>query len=98
MKVYSEDAIELARKLYCKYGGRNLPAIEAEMRKTYPRWQKQNLIDRGKGKAVRMGWITRYGFDNSLKLHMEKLVAAVNDDEQSLYLEVKAFRAVAHQR
>lgn len=92
MKVYSEEAIELARKLYCKYGGKNHPAIEAEMRKVFPGWSKQNLIDKGKGKDSRLGWITKYGFENSLKLHMQKLTESVNDDEQDLYLGIKTVR------
>jgi hypothetical protein len=92
MKVYDDEAIDLARKLYCKYAGKNFPAIEAEMQKVYPGWSKQNLIDRGKGKAVRFGWITRYGFDNALKIHMQKLTESVNDDEQDLYLGIKTSR------
>lgn len=91
MKVYSEDAIDLCRKLYCKYGGRNYPAIEAEMQKTYPGWRRQNLFDRA-GKKERLGWITKYGFDNSLKIHLQKLTESVNDDEQDLYIGIRTVR------
>lgn len=92
MKVYSDEAIDLARRLYCKYSGRNHPAIEAEMQKVYPGWSKQNLIDKGKGKAVRFGWITKYGFDAALKIHMQKLTESVNDDEQDLYIGIRNTR------
>ena len=92
MRKYPEEAIELCRKLYCKYGGKNFKGIETEMRKHYPGWNKVNLEDRGRGGSQRMGWITRYGFERSLKLHMEKLIESVNDDEQDLYLGIKAVR------
>lgn len=89
---YDQEVIEECRKLYCKYGGRNHDAIEREMQVHWPGWKKQNLIDRGKGKDQRLGWITKYGFDNSLKLWIEKQVESVNDDEQDLYLAIKAKR------
>jgi hypothetical protein len=39
---YNQDAIELARSLYCKYGGKNLDAVQREMRKAgYPGWLKR---------------------------------------------------------
>lgn len=88
---YGQEAIEEARRLYCKYGGKNHDAIEAEMRRQWPSWQKENLHNRGKD-GERMGWIERYGFDNSLKLHLQKLTESVNDDEQDLYLGIKAVR------
>lgn len=88
---YAQEAIELCRSLYCKYGGKNHDAIEADMRKQYPGWQKANLHDRGKD-GQRMGWINKYGFDNSLKLHLQKLTESVNDDEQDLYLGIRTVR------
>lgn len=99
MRKYSDEAIETCRRLYCKYGGKNFDGIEREMRKAgWPKWSKVNLEDRGKDASERMGWITRYGFENSLKLHMQKLVESVNDDEQDLYIGIRSFRKVAHQR
>lgn len=92
MKQYSNEAIEFCRQLYCKYGGKNHPAIEREMQKQWPAWQRQNLVNRGKGDKERLGWIDRYGFDNSLRLHMERLTEKVNDDEQDLYLGIKTIR------
>lgn len=89
---YDQDAIELARSLYCKYGGKNYDAIEREMQKVYPGWRRQNLVERKDGKRIRFGWVTEYGFDNSLKLHLQKLTESVNDDEQDLYLGIKATR------
>ena len=90
---YGPEAIELCRKLYLKYGGINHVAIEAEMRKTYPGWSKTNLCERGKRKGQeRLGWIVIYGFENSLKLHLQKLTEAVNDDEQDLYIGIREAR------
>lgn len=91
-KTYDQDAIEMCRSLYCKYGGRNHDAIELEMRKVYPGWQKANLHDRGGTKSPRMGWITRYGFERSLELHIQGLTTKVHGDEQDLYIGIKNVR------
>lgn len=89
---YDQEAIELCRKLYLKYGGKNYDAIEREMQTVFPGWKKQNLFNRGRGANERMGWIDRYGYDKSLKIHLEKLTESVNDDEQDLYLGIKTVR------
>jgi hypothetical protein len=90
-KQYSQEAIDLCRSLYCKYGGKNFDAIEREMQKVYPGWHRNNLVDKS-GKRPTLGWITKYGFDNSLKLHLQKLTESVNDDEQDLYLGIRTVR------
>jgi len=100
-KAYPEEAIELCRKLYCKYGGNNHDLIEREMRKAgWAKWSKMNLQNRGREgtRSERMGWIARYGFERSLKLHIEKLAEKVNDDEQGLYIDIKAVRKRLGQR
>lgn len=94
---YDQEAIELCRKLYCKYGGKNHDAIQAEMQKVYGGWKKNLLHDRGKGKDARLGWITKYGFDNSLKLHLQKLTESVNNDEQDLYIGIRTVRQTMQQ-
>jgi hypothetical protein len=91
-KEYSPEAVETARKLYCHFGGMHHDNIELEMQKTWPGWKKLNLIDRGKGKNFREGWITKFGFANSLKLASERKTESVNNDEQSLYLGIKKTR------
>jgi hypothetical protein len=94
-KRYNQEAIELARSLYCKYGGKNTEAIQREMRKAgYPNWTKQTLFDKGRENTpnYRMGWITKYGFEKSLKRYEETLIEKVNDDEQDLYLGIKGVR------
>lgn len=87
--TYDQDAIELCRKFYLEAGGKNHIAVEQKMKKAgYVGWRKQNLIDRG----GQMGWISRYGFEKSLKIHLQKLTESVNDDEQDLYLSIKEMR------
>ncbi|MCW5959279.1 MAG: hypothetical protein KIS76_03900 [Pyrinomonadaceae bacterium] len=87
-RTYGQEAIEKCRALYCRFGGKNFDAIEREMRKEYPGWRKQNLIDR----RGRLGWIANYGFQNSLKIHLQKLTESVNDDEQDLYISIREMR------
>lgn len=92
---YGPDAHERCRQLYCKYGGSNYDAIQAEMQKDYPGWRKSNLFDRKKRKEDRvpqLGWINRFGFEKSLALYTQTLVESVNDDEQDLYVSIKAVR------
>jgi hypothetical protein len=89
---YPQEAIDLCGKLYCKYGGMNHDRIEREMRKQYPGWRKKNLYDSGSGKQALLGWINREGFDNLLKIHVQKLTESVNDDEQDLYIGIRTVR------
>lgn len=91
-RQYDQDAIELCRKLYCKYGGKNLDALEKEMRDQYPGWLKQTLFNRGKDKDFRQGWIERYGFDKSLQEYLKTQIAGVTDDVQKFYLGIKSVR------
>ncbi len=91
-KQYGDDAIQKARELYCKFGGKDFDAIEAEMRKTFPTWRKQNLISRGKGSDSRLGWVDSYQFDKSLVEYQRIQIAAVTDDIQKLYLGIKKTR------
>lgn len=89
---YDQEAIEHCRKIYCKHGGINFDAIENEMREKYPNWVKGNLIDKGKGRAARFGWITKHNFEKSLQEHLKTQVVAVSDDVQKLYLGIKKTR------
>lgn len=94
-KRYAQKAIDLCRLLYCQYGGKNVDAIEREMRRAgYVGWTKKNLFDKGRpgNKNERLGWITKYGFENSLRIYTEKLAESVNDDEQGLYIGIKTVR------
>lgn len=85
---YSPDAIELCRKLYCRFGGVNHDAIQREMRKDYPGWSKQLLFDKGNGKDARLGWVTKFGFENSLKLQSQNAIGSVENDDERRYKAV----------
>lgn len=92
-KTYSQKAIEKARELYCLYGGRNHDLIERDMRRAgWEGWRKSILYDKGKAKNARMGWITRHGFDNSLRIYTEKLAESVNNNDEGLYIGIKKTR------
>ncbi len=84
MPIYSPDAIELCRKLYCQFGG-NPAQIEKGMKKQYTLWTKRLLNDRGTGKEARHGWITKYGFDKSLELHQQNQIASVENADERRY-------------
>lgn len=96
--AYNQEAIEKARGLYIKYGGENFGAIQREMQKQYPGWRKSNLVSRQekayRGRAARekLGWVELYGFEKSLKLHLQQLATSAKNDEQDLYLGIKAVR------
>ncbi|HUF02805.1 MAG TPA: hypothetical protein VMM38_01375 [Aridibacter sp.] len=77
---YGQDAIDLCRKLYCDHGGNNAE-VEKAMRKVYPSWTRQNLVDRDD----RLGWITKYGFEKALKLSIELAVGEIEPDDQRRY-------------
>ena len=92
-KQYEQEAIELCRTLYCKYGGRNYDRIEEEMVEAgYVGWSKQLLFTKGRGRNFREGWIERYGFDKSQAEYLKTQIEGVVDDPSKLYLEIKAVR------
>lgn len=92
-KRYSNEAIEYCRTLYHKYGGRSHDLIEAEMHKAgWPGWRRNTLYDKGKGEHERFGWITKHGFERTLKIYVETLAERVNNDEQDLYIGIRRVR------
>lgn len=100
-KTYDEEAIKLCRTLYCKYGGKNLDAIEKEMRQAgYVGWRKSILFNRGKVETTnwREGWIDKYGFRNSLQEYVKTEILAVTDDVQKLYLGIKSVRETLEEK
>jgi hypothetical protein len=65
---YDEKAIRKAEALFIRYNGQNFDAIEAEMRKEYPHWSRQNLFTRQEGGKEKVGWIDKYGWRYALEL------------------------------
>lgn len=88
-QVYNQDAVEKCRKLFIQFGG-NPSNIEKEMRKAgYANWQKQLLYDKGtEGKNARLGWISKFGFEKSLQLHLQTQISSVQNDDERRYRAV----------
>jgi hypothetical protein len=85
---YPPEAVETCRKFFCEFGG-NAQEVEKAMRKQYPSWAKQLLYDKGtEGKNARLGWITKYGFEKSLQLHLQTQISAVESDDERRYRAV----------
>lgn len=82
-RTYSTEAVEEALHLFLKYNGQQHDRIEAEMRRQWPGWSKQNLYTRGKGDNLKVGWIEKYGWDAALKqkLSLASEQTALNADE-----------------
>lgn len=57
------------------------------MRKAgYPKWSKQLLYDKGEeGKDARLGWISKYGFEKSLQLHLDTQINSIQSDDERRY-------------
>ncbi len=89
---YSEEAIERCFQLYLKHHGQQHDRIEAEMRKLWPSWSKQNLYTRGKGKNRKDGWIERYGWDAALKLKLSTTARQAATSAEKLFLEIEQQR------
>lgn len=88
-KEPNEEAVKLARQLYCKHGGKNFDAIEKAMRLAgYEGWNKACLKNRGAGVHYRAGWIEKYGFDKSLELDQQTRIGAVESDDERRYRAV----------
>ncbi len=81
---YEQEAIDLARKFYCDYGGNGAQIEQAMRRAGYHSWSKQNLYDRGD----KLGWITRFGFEKSLKLALDAKINAVSSEDERRYRAV----------
>lgn len=88
-QVYNEEAVAICRKFFCQFGG-NPSQIEKEMRKAgYANWQKQLLYDKGtEGKNARLGWISKFGFEKSLQLHLQTQISSVENDDERRYRAV----------
>lgn len=81
---YPTEAVQLARKYYCEFGG-NGDQVQKSMRRDYPNWSKQLLYDKGTGKDARLGWITKHGFEKAFELHEKNKISAVENADQRRY-------------
>lgn len=94
-RTYPAEAIEDALRLFLKYNGQQHDRIEAEMRRTWPGWSRQNLYSRGE----KIGWIEKYGWQQALK---DKIALASSSQaktaEEALFIEIEQIRKRLHQK
>jgi hypothetical protein len=91
-RSYPDEAIQDCQRLYLKFNGQQHDRIEAEMRKTWPGWSKQNLYTRGKGPNQKIGWIDKYGWDAALKLHLAARSEGSLTEAEQLFQEISEIR------
>jgi hypothetical protein len=91
-RTYNDEAIEKCAKLYLKFHGQQHERIEAEMRKVWPGWSKQNLYTRGKGANLKVGWIEKFGWEEALRLKVATTARQVSTSAETLFLEIEGVR------
>src|SRR6185437_7932392 len=89
---YSPEAIQRCQELYLLYNGGNYERIETEMRKTWSGWSRNNLYDKGKGKKLRAGWVTLYGWKDLLTLKRSTSSEGAATSAELLFLEIELVR------
>lgn len=89
---YGDEAIALGAQLYLKFNGEQLDRMEAEMRKEFPGWSKQNLHSRGLGANRKIGWIEKFGWEAMLKLKISTSARQVATSAEKLFLEIEQTR------
>ncbi|HEV7377764.1 MAG TPA: hypothetical protein VGN95_23815 [Pyrinomonadaceae bacterium] len=89
---YPDEAIQDCQRLYLKFNGQQHDRIQAEMRKTWPGWSKQNLYTRGKGPNQKIGWIDKYGFEEALRLHLALRPTGAQGAAEKIFTEIEAIR------
>lgn len=92
-KMYNEEAVETAFKLYLRFNGASHDLIESEMRKAgYGNWSRQNLYTRGKDSNLKIGWIERFGWEKALRLKVATSGRAAQTSAERLFLEIEQAR------
>lgn len=87
-KKYDDKAVETCFQLYLRFNGQHHDQIEAEMRKVYPGWSKQNLFTRGD----KIGWSEKYGWQKALELKIATNGKAAATSGEKLFLEIEQVR------
>lgn len=85
--------------LYLKYNGERFDLIEEEMRRLgWDSFSKSVLYDRrGKNPAHhRDGWVTKYGWQHALKVHLANVATVAATSAESLLAENEAIRKAAY--
>lgn len=90
--TYSDEAIEKCAQLYLKFHGQQHDRIEAEMRKTWPGWSKQNLKTRGQGENLKIGWVEKFGWEEALRVKLLCTGRQAATSAENLFLEIEGVR------
>jgi hypothetical protein len=94
---YPLDAIRQCLRFYLDHNGQQHDLIEKKMQKAgWSGWKKQNLYDRGKGKQTRLGWISKYGFEKALRIHVAQLPTPSLNNAQKLVSEIETVRELLY--
>lgn len=91
-RPYSTEAIEECQRLYLRFNGQHHDRIERQMRRTWPGWSKQNLYTRGAGANKKIGWIEKYGWEKSLKLHLASRPEGTLTSAEKVFNEIEEIR------
>lgn len=87
------DQIKAAFELYLKYNGESHDRIEREMRALgYRTFSQKHLINHGKGRRFREGWINRYGWQKALEFKLAFTGTIAVTSAESLLFEVEIIR------
>lgn len=90
------ETIKDAFALYLKYNGGRFDLIEEEMHRIgWSGFSTKIFYDKGKGQNFRMGWISRFGWENALKLHLATAGLAAATSAESLLMENETIRKEA---
>ncbi|HEX8500779.1 MAG TPA: hypothetical protein VF659_09320 [Pyrinomonadaceae bacterium] len=86
---YNEEAVRECERLYLLFNGQQHDRVQAEMRKKWPSWSKQNLYTRGKGSDLKIGWIDKFGWEKALELKL-----ALSSESVGLNADEKLVRSI----
>lgn len=94
---YNSEAVETCFQLYLRYNGGQHDRIQEEMRQAgYVNWSKANLYDKGKGKNRVDGWISKYNWEDALKMKIAMSSEGVTTSAELLFLELEKNRRTLH--
>ncbi|MBD0370317.1 MAG: hypothetical protein ICV60_05740 [Pyrinomonadaceae bacterium] len=69
------------------------------MRRHFPNWSKQNLYTRGHGPNQKIGWIEKYGWEQTLKEKIAQANSAMaRTSEEALFIEIEQSRKRLHEK
>lgn len=95
-RKHHPDEIKDAFSLYLKYNGERFDLMEQEMHRLgWTGFRKQLLFNRGRGDNYRDGWITKYGWENALKVHLANAATVAATSAESLLAENESIRKSA---